>query len=152
MAESPTGTPVTVDPDDFLVFLAQTAPKALDELTTGLAEVVAAVNDTGKSGSLTYKVKIAPAKGVDGMVLITDDVTTTIPQEDREAVGMFYVAPGGNLSDFPPGQTRLFDPSAHAATAASERAAALNTAAHAADVDAAEAARQNIPTQQDGEA
>lgn len=102
-----TPPPATAKKQDFLLFLSQYAPGSLVELTDRLAEVLAAVIDTGKAGSLTYKVKIEPAPKLDDMVSVDDDITAKIPVEDRPRVGIFYVN-GGALSDFPAGQGQLF--------------------------------------------
>jgi hypothetical protein len=98
------GTADVVAHDDFLVFLAKEAPASLEELSADLAALAAAVQEHKKPGRITYTVEIKPAKGVD-MVLITDSVKSKIPQKDREAVGMRFVHPGGQLNEYPPGQT-----------------------------------------------
>lgn len=109
-------TPDTTSPDDFLVFLAQDAPVSLAELSAGLAELSAAVMETGKGGKIQYTIEIKPAKGVNDMVLITDTVKRQIPQAARDAIGMRFVHKGGVLSEYPQNQTRLFDASKTTAT------------------------------------
>jgi hypothetical protein len=104
------GQPADTDPGpgDFLVFLAGRANGTVEELTTGLAEVISAVQATKKSGRLALVIEVQPAKQIDGMVLVRDTVTTKIPKTEREPIGMFYVHDGGILADYPPGQGSLF--------------------------------------------
>jgi hypothetical protein len=94
--------------DDFLVFLASRADRTVEELTTGLAEVITAVQATKRPGRLTYTIEVQPAKGIDGMVLVRDAVGVKPPKTEREPLGMFYVHDGGSLAETPPGQAPLF--------------------------------------------
>lgn len=105
--------------DEFMTWLATTGKDAADVLGEKMAALVAAVTETKKKGTLTYTITVEPAKQIEGMVLVTDAVTAKIPQAAREPLGMFYVHQGGKLSDYPPGQGKLFDPSA--ITAGGER-------------------------------
>ena len=96
------------DQAEFAAFLVTfNRGRTHDELTTKMAEVVAAVADTGKAGTLTLTIKVTPAKGVDGMVLVEDDVKAKVPTLSR-AAAMFYVAEGGILSENHPGQLGMF--------------------------------------------
>jgi hypothetical protein len=89
--------------DDFAVFLVKDAPASHEELSVAMAQLAAAVQETGKTGRIQYTVEIKKAKGVD-MVLVTDSVKTNIPKPDREAIGMRFVHKGGHLDEYPPGQ------------------------------------------------
>lgn len=96
------------DQAEFAAFLVTfNRGRTHDELTKALAEVVAAVADTGKSGTLTLTIKVSPAKGVDGMVLVEDDVKAKVPTLSR-AAAMFYVTEDGTLSENHPGQLGMF--------------------------------------------
>lgn len=101
-----------IDKDDvpeqvpFAVFLQQHKRGALAaEVATKLQEVVAAVIEHGKKGSLTFKLDVSPTK--DGMtVFITDEVKSTVPKADRGGTIMFPDAKG-NLHRNDPNQMRL---------------------------------------------
>lgn len=68
-----------------------------DELTDALHELIAAVNETQKAGTLTFQVKIAPFKKNGEVLEVTDVVKTSLPQPDREAA-IYFTDRDGNLS------------------------------------------------------
>lgn len=74
------------------------------ELSKVLAEVVTAVADTGKKGSITLKIKVKSSG--DGMVTIEDEIKSEAPEPDRSA-SMFFYDELGNVSRHDPSQTRL---------------------------------------------
>lgn len=90
----------------FAVFLQEHKRGALaGELAATLQEVVAAVIEHGKKGSVTLKLDVAPSK--DGMtVFVTDDVKKSVPKADRGGSIMFPDAKG-NLHRSDPNQMRL---------------------------------------------
>lgn len=102
----------THDPDDapeqkpFAVFLQEHKRGLLaNELARELQEVVAAVIEHGKKGSVTLKLDVSPSK--DGMtVFVTDDVKANKPKADRGGSIMFPDAKG-NLHRSDPNQMRL---------------------------------------------
>jgi hypothetical protein len=99
---------VPTDQGEFASFLVNfNRGRTHDELTARLAEVTAAVAATGKAGSLTLTIKITPAKGVDGMVVVDDDVKTKVPTLARPAA-MYYVTDEGALSENHPAQLGMF--------------------------------------------
>lgn len=99
---------IPTDQAEFASFLVNfNRGRTHDELTARMAEVSAAVAETGKAGSLTLTIKITPAKGVDGMVLVEDDVKAKVPQLSRPAA-MFYVTDDGTLSENHPAQLGMF--------------------------------------------
>jgi hypothetical protein len=103
-----TDNSIPTEPGEFGTFLVTfNRGRTHDELTAKMAEVVAAVADTGKAGSLTLTIKVTPAKGVDGMVLVEDDVKAKVPTLSRPAA-MYYVADGGVLSENHPAQLGMF--------------------------------------------
>ena len=64
------------------------------ELTDALAELIEAVAETGKAGSLTYKIKVAPAGKGSHTVTVGDSVDTNLPQHDRDT-SLFFIDRGG---------------------------------------------------------
>lgn len=98
----------------FVDFLAQQG-RAHDELTEGLHEVIAAVKETGKAGSVTLVIKVDPDKKASGIFRISDNVTIKAPQHDRGA-RIYFADKAGNLTRSDPNQpelTGLKDVSAH---------------------------------------
>lgn len=85
--------------------------KALDEASAKLAEVVAAVVETGKAGTVTITLKIAPASRGNGAVTVTDEVTAKIPQSPRPD-SFWFASEDGALSKDDPRQKELFVPKA----------------------------------------
>lgn len=75
-----------------------------DDLTLQLGEVVKAVIETGKSGSITLTLKIA-ANGK-GAVTINDDVKIKIPEPPR-AQTMFFATTSGSLLRTDPRQHEM---------------------------------------------
>ncbi len=69
------------------------AGQTVDILTTDLAEVVTAVKETGKKGTIRLDLEIVP-NGAHG-VRITDKITTKAPREDRGETLFFTDADGG---------------------------------------------------------
>ncbi len=74
-----------------------------DELTDALADVVAAVRDTGKKGSVTLTINVTPLKNGGGALTVTDLVKKTVPIHDRRA-SIFYATPTGSLVKDDPNQ------------------------------------------------
>jgi len=78
--------------------------KTVAELTEALAELVQGCAQTGKGGSLTLTIKIAPGKS--GQVEISDTVSSKLPAFER-ATSLFFITPEGNLSRNDPRQAEL---------------------------------------------
>lgn len=75
------------------------------ELSDSLVELVSAVQEHGKAGSLVLTVKVAPNK--DGMtVTVTDKIKVTLPEGERGAA-IYFIDADGNLSRRNPMQTEL---------------------------------------------
>ncbi|WP_018135422.1 hypothetical protein [Acaricomes phytoseiuli] len=87
---------------DFL----QDQARAHGELTDGLHDLIAAVEDTGKPGTLTLKIKVEPDKGGAGVLRVSDTVTVTKPAHDRPR-RIYYKDKAGNLSRTDPNQLEL---------------------------------------------
>lgn len=82
----------------------QQSGRTHDELTDALAEVVAAVRDTGKKGTLTLQVTVAPFdKTNSAAVMVTDVVKKAVPQPERRRA-IFYADDAGNLTRDDPRQ------------------------------------------------
>lgn len=73
-----------------------------DELTEELKEVVKAVRATGKSGTITLKLKVSMLNSRDeNVVKLTPNVTTTLPKKPPHETIMFSTADGSLLRDDP---------------------------------------------------
>ncbi len=76
----------------------QQSGRTHDELTEALAQLAASVKETGKKGTLTLAVTIAPFdKGNGGALTVTDLVKLALPQHDRRK-SIFYADDTGNLT------------------------------------------------------
>jgi hypothetical protein len=80
---------------------------SLDDLGRQLAKLVAAVQETGKPGSITHKLTIRPAsKGAGETVLVSDDISAKLPRRDR-APQVFFPTADHGLSRQNPIQTHM---------------------------------------------
>jgi hypothetical protein len=80
---------------------------AICDASEQLTELIKAVRETGKAGSLTITLKVRPAsKGKTQVVMIDDTITEKIPKYDREAT-MFYASDENLLSKNDPRQLPL---------------------------------------------
>jgi len=90
---------------NFIAMLqGKTGGVMLPTLDAKLAEVVQRVTQTGKAGSLTYKLKILP--NARAGVRLQDTIETKLPNEE-EGVSFFWVGQGGALLKNDPNQTEL---------------------------------------------
>lgn len=81
--------------------------RTLDELTTAMHDLTAAVRETGKGGSITLQLKVAPTtKGQTDNLTVTDQVKVVLPQLARPAT-VFFVDDANNLSRDNPHQQSL---------------------------------------------
>ena len=93
----------------FAVFLQELRDgRAHAELSTSLAELLAAVKETGKAGEITLKLKVKPAsRGADvDKVTISDLITTKLPKPER-GDDFFWLTDDNNLSRNHPRQQSL---------------------------------------------
>lgn len=75
----------------------QSGGRTHDDLTEALAEVVTAVGDTGKKGTVTLTITVAPLDKNGGSALtVTDAIKKAVPQHDRRK-SIFYGDKAGNL-------------------------------------------------------
>lgn len=77
------------------------------EVTAAMAEVAAAVMDTGKKGKVTLTIDIGPlGKGSSRTLIVGDDVKTKVPEHDREEA-IWYADDDGGLHKNDPAQLRM---------------------------------------------
>jgi hypothetical protein len=74
------------------------------ELSEKLQELTRAVQQTGKTGSLTYKIIVKPMTG--GAFVVTDQIAAKIPEAPRDAA-VFYATEQGVLQREDPNQRKL---------------------------------------------
>jgi hypothetical protein len=74
------------------------------EASSLLQELVTAVRDTGRQGTLTMKLKVSRNKA--GMIEIDDLITTAPPKPDRDS-SLYFADDEGNLSKDDPRQMSL---------------------------------------------
>ena len=98
----------TEAPPDFAAFLATlNRGRSNRDLSAKLQELVEAIEETGKQGSITYTIKIKPQKA-GGMVVLTDEVRASVPRGERpEAVA--FIGPNFALLRNPVDQPSLYD-------------------------------------------
>lgn len=102
------------DGKPFATFLLEQAGgKTHTELTDNLRDLVAKVKDTGKKGTLTLTVSIAPMKGDASMLVVSDEIKMRPPEHDRKA-SIFWPDNDGNLLRNDPNQRSFWDEVAHA--------------------------------------
>jgi hypothetical protein len=100
---------MTEQPDqDFASVLIQHAKgRAHTEASKKLAEVVEAVMETGKAGSITVKLTVSRDKDMHRVVKIADQVVAKIPTEPRRS--MWFPDDDHQLHRNDPKQESLFD-------------------------------------------
>jgi hypothetical protein len=80
---------------------------AVAELSDALEQVVAAVRAAGKSGSLTFTVKVAPAsKGSTDVLMVESQVKTKLPERER-GMTIFFATEDNRLVRNDPKQQML---------------------------------------------
>jgi hypothetical protein len=90
----------------FAAFIQQQRKGGLHgELTDAFGELIQAVAETGKVGSLSLSIKVTPNK--DGAtVTVNDKIKLTIPEPEKGA-SMFFYDQHGNLTRNNPAQPEL---------------------------------------------
>lgn len=76
------------------------------EASEVLAELVKAVQDHNKAGSVTIKITVRPGSKGTGTLVVSDDVTIKAPTGDRPAA-LFFPDEHGNLHRTDPHQQQL---------------------------------------------
>ena len=85
------------------VLLEMSAGRTHLELGEKLHELIARVRDTGKKGSLTLTISVAPMKNNTSNLVVTDMVAAKLPALDRQT-SVFWADRDGNLSRTDPNQ------------------------------------------------
>lgn len=101
------GELITDQPKPFTQFLIEQRSGGLhSELSEKLAELVAAVAEHGKGGSLTLAIQVKPLKEAAGQYMVVDEVKVKAPEGDRGG-SLFFADSHGNLSRSDPRQPQL---------------------------------------------
>jgi len=79
---------------------------SLEELDEALCSLVQKVTQTGKGGSMTYTIKVKPAKRGSSTLVVEDDVAQKDPKQERE-LSIWFADKNGILSRTDPGQSEL---------------------------------------------
>ncbi len=80
---------------------------ALNEISAKLNQVVGAVRETGKAGTVTLKLTIKPAgKGNVSAIFVEDMITSKLPKHDTGST-IFFPTPEDNLQRKNPAQDEL---------------------------------------------
>ncbi len=95
-------------PEYFSTFLASNLRKVDVELAEKLAELVAAVEETGKGGSLSVKFELKPLDKNGSAVTISATPTLAKPRPARD-VSIAYIGRGHSLTRNDPTAVSLFD-------------------------------------------
>jgi len=80
------------------------AGRTHEDLTEQLQQLVQAVTETGKGGSLSLTIKVAPHG--DGAAMVTASVATKLPKQQGGGA-IFFVTPENNLERQDPRQTEM---------------------------------------------
>lgn len=76
-----------------------------DELAEKLGELVRAVNETGRQGTLTLQLKVKQMRG-NSALEITDVIKTSVPEPEKES-SLFFSDDEGNLLRDDPRQRKM---------------------------------------------
>jgi hypothetical protein len=80
--------------------------QSMYEASEVLRELVAAVEETGKGGSMTIKLSIKPDKKYGTTVEVRDEITAKLPQPEKGA-SLFYMDGSHNLVRNDPNQMTI---------------------------------------------
>ena len=95
-------------PRDFAAFLLEhRRGKSHAELSEALRDLVMAVEETRKAGTLTYTLKIKPQERTPGAVMVADQIKCSLPEHERSE-SIFFATEYGELIRNDPRQTALF--------------------------------------------
>lgn len=81
----------------------QSSGKTHEELSDALYDLIGRVRDTGKKGTVTLVVSVAPLKGDSNVLIVADEIKLRLPEHDRKA-SLFYPDEHGNLTRRDPNQ------------------------------------------------
>lgn len=95
------------EPHPFTQFLVEQRQGGLHgDLSESLQQLVAAVEEHGKAGTLTLTIRVTPTSKGASTYFVTDDVKVKKPEADRGA-SLFFSDGHGNLSRTDPRQPEL---------------------------------------------
>lgn len=107
MAPEPQSVVAKTDVRDFTAFFRELRRGAAEyEAGIALQELVAAVEATGKSGTLSIKLTITPDPQYGTAVGVADDATVKLPKPTKPS-SLFYMDGSHNLRREDPGQLRI---------------------------------------------
>jgi hypothetical protein len=95
-------------PGSFAAFLASTRPKTDAELNDELSKLVAAIEETGKGGSITLTLEFKPIDEGVTALKVNDKITVKRPEKNREG-SITYVDRDHTLSRRDPSSMPLFE-------------------------------------------
>lgn len=95
------------DPPDFATMLAAIRPGTSREAADALADVVKAVQATGKSGSLTLTIQVKPLPADKSILQIFDEIKVRKPEHTRDG-SLAYPNEDGYLGRSDPNTFPLF--------------------------------------------
>jgi hypothetical protein len=81
----------------------QSGGKTHEELGDALFDLVQRVRDTGKKGTVSLTVTVAPMDKDISVLVVTDEIKLRLPEHDRKA-SLFYPDAAGNLTRTDPNQ------------------------------------------------
>lgn len=100
--------PQTDTPKDFAALLLEIGKgRTHRALSEAVQEITKAVSATGKAGKLQLTLTFKQQKGVDGALLITDEIKTAAPKFDPPTT-LFFADDNGDLHRSNPNQPNLF--------------------------------------------
>jgi hypothetical protein len=95
------------DPPDFAIMLSQIRPATSREAADALADLVRAVQDTGKSGTLTLTIQVKPIADDKQIVQVFDEIKLRKPEHARKG-SLAFPDSDGFLSRSDPNTLPLF--------------------------------------------
>ena len=98
--------------DSFAAILASIRPKTDVELAENLRDLIAAVKDTGKAGSLVVRFDVKLVNPGGSEVIFSDKITAKLPERNREG-SIAYTDQLNNLSRVSTTSMPLFEEDAH---------------------------------------
>ncbi|MFE0021936.1 hypothetical protein [Amycolatopsis sp. NPDC059021] len=108
MTDTDSKTEQKAEPRDFAAFLMEhRRGKSHAELSEALRDLVVAVEETRKAGTLTYTLKIKPQERTPGAVMVADQIKCSLPGHERSE-SIFFATETGELIRNDPRQTALF--------------------------------------------
>lgn len=82
--------------------------QAHHEMSVALQDLVRAVEETGKAGSVTLTIKLKPDAKYDTAVAVVDEITAKLPQPTKGA-SLFFMDGSHNLQRSHPNQMTIDD-------------------------------------------